>query len=850
MPAGNQPLPSRLALASATLVRKASWASDVSTNLVRSASRMSVTMVEDAAAAADAVDEVSGGVESANDGGTDAHAAPARSSSVRWRAAGRSVLTAVRFSRIARQSRVEEEVEEDGEGADESEDDNDGFYSENEADWRGEEHVVRPFILPRVKVICFAIFDTAFTAMLQAIQQIPTMTLSLPPKVAHAYEMKSLSPPHAWLGAWQHLRTVGFSGLFCAFKPFALADIVGRVSAAAPRILYEAYTDSTVTPAQAQLMKVFGTFVGLIPQMVLEIVWARMAVVGGAKYASLGVGLRTVLAGPWVTNIALFGVPWYSVLIHFGASISTANRKLSMVFAYMPEGHPICAPRTFKEAVARTAREWRSSYSIKAVCKAVCRVMPATALGTCVGTCLFLPLFGSYTVWKMRIKSRLFTYEEQGLEQKLKRAADHVEGLRGRINVVSMRRAKPRTKLVRTATAVIKTEVAKGLSQKQDKLEKRLRAHCTKALSGGLTFNVPTINVKRQDPLASLQSVATCVSLALASGRVRIRYLGESGVDLGGMRRDYLDAVAKAISQSDLFEAGPDGGLLPKRQTEAQGSWRNQLFAVGRLLGLAIGSKTPLDVGFSRCLYKLLLDEKITAADLARIDPDFYKHRVAALLRPGGVAATEAALGDKLTFVGATLDTSAKEDELVEGGRNMQVTEENKESYVELLVEHYLLGRCRSELAVFVSGFHDVVPPKVLHSKVQDDRLRAIELELIVAGLPCINMDDWREHTLHEKPEKFAQLYSSFWEVIASMDTVDRAKVISFTCGSGRLPVGGFAAMKPQFNIRVSTVESTEHWPSSHTCFNQLCLPLYTSKEQLEERLRHAIDSTAGFGFL
>jgi len=37
--------------------------------------------------------------------------------------------------------------------------------------------------------------------------------------------------------------------------------------------------------------------------------------------------------------------------------------------------------------------------------------------------------------------------------------------------------------------------------------------------------------------------------------------------------------------------------------------------------------------------------------------------------------------------------------------------------------------------------------------------------------------------------------------------------------------------------------------PQGHTCFNQLDLPEYPSKEILNERLMWAIKETAGFGF-
>jgi hypothetical protein len=43
----------------------------------------------------------------------------------------------------------------------------------------------------------------------------------------------------------------------------------------------------------------------------------------------------------------------------------------------------------------------------------------------------------------------------------------------------------------------------------------------------------------------------------------------------------------------------------------------------------------------SRMFYKVLLAEKITATDVARVDPQFAKHRIAAVLAEGGVAEVE-----------------------------------------------------------------------------------------------------------------------------------------------------------------------------------------------------------------
>jgi hypothetical protein len=40
----------------------------------------------------------------------------------------------------------------------------------------------------------------------------------------------------------------------------------------------------------------------------------------------------------------------------------------------------------------------------------------------------------------------------------------------------------------------------------------------------------------------------------------------------------------------------------------------------------------------------------------------------------------------------------------------------------------------------------------------------------------------------------------------------------------------------------------TDRLPTSHTCFNILLLPDYSSKEKLKERLAVAIENAQGFG--
>jgi len=235
-----------------------------------------------------------------------------------------------------------------------------------------------------------------------------------------------------------------------------------------------------------------------------------------------------------------------------------------------------------------------------------------------------------------------------------------------------------------------------------------------------------------------------------------------------------------------------------------------------------------------------------------RIDPGFFKFRLKPLLEDDGVAAMEAVTCDNLYFVGlanqndvAAGGGNPEGDELVAGGRKKRVTEKNKKRYVRLLTEHFLVGHCRRELSYLAQGFFDLIPKSVLHvldsPQASSRRLSALDLELLVCGIPTIDLKEWRENvegtlsdghvketkelakTLNEETDKeklgdlLGYLFSVetllcwFWEIVSEMDTSTQTKLLAFACGTGRLPVDGFRALKPEFRVEVATSEPAEN---------------------------------------
>lgn len=84
-----------------------------------------------------------------------------------------------------------------------------------------------------------------------------------------------------------------------------------------------------------------------------------------------------------------------------------------------------------------------------------------------------------------------------------------------------------------------------------------------------------------------------------------------------------------------------------------------------------------------------------------------------------------------------------------------------------------------------------------------------------------------------------------FWRWMERVSEGRRHDLVRFVCGSGRLPATG------QLSLAIHALgEDEDRLPVSHTCFNTLMLPRYTSLDQLHERLSFAIDERCARGLV
>jgi E3 ubiquitin-protein ligase HUWE1 len=234
---------------------------------------------------------------------------------------------------------------------------------------------------------------------------------------------------------------------------------------------------------------------------------------------------------------------------------------------------------------------------------------------------------------------------------------------------------------------------------------------------------------------------------------------------------------------------------------------------IGRIIGKALYEGRLLDCYFSRAVYKRILGKPVSVKDMESFDPDYYKSLVWMLENDITDIITETfSVEDDEFGVTTVVD-------LIENGRNIPVTEENKHEYVRLIVEHKLLSSVKEQMESFLKGFHDIIPEDLI--AIFNEQ----ELELLISGLPDIDVDDWKSNTEYHNYTAASQQIQWFWRAVRSFDKEERAKLLQFVTGTSKVPLNGFKELEGmngvnRFNIH-RDYGHKERLPSSHTCFNR-----------------------------
>lgn len=329
--------------------------------------------------------------------------------------------------------------------------------------------------------------------------------------------------------------------------------------------------------------------------------------------------------------------------------------------------------------------------------------------------------------------------------------------------------------------------------------------------------------------------------------RFYIVFEGEEGQDAGGLLREWYTIVSREIFNAmyALFTTSPGDRVtyMINPASHCNSNHLSYFKFVGRIIAKAVYDNKLLECYFTRSFYKHILGKPVKYTDMESEDYAFYQGLV--FLLEHGVRA----LGYELTFSVEVQEFGVTEvRDLKPGGRHIPVTEETTQEYVRLVCQEKMTGAIRRQLNAFLEGFYEIIPKRLIGIFNEQ------ELELLISGLPSIDVDDLRAHTEYHKYQATSLQVQWFWRALRSLDQADRAKFLQFVTGTSKVPLQGFAALEgmngaQRFQIHRDD-RSTDRLPSAHTCFNQLDLPAYETYDKLRTMLLKAIqECTEGFGF-
>lgn len=121
--------------------------------------------------------------------------------------------------------------------------------------------------------------------------------------------------------------------------------------------------------------------------------------------------------------------------------------------------------------------------------------------------------------------------------------------------------------------------------------------------------------------------------------------------------------------------------------------------------------------------------------------------------------------------------------ELIPNGCNIKVTDENKVEYVRLICMHKMTYAIRSQIETFLDGFYELVPADLISI------FSPTELELLLCGLPDIDLEDLMRNTEYRRYTEGDQTIVWFWEVLHGFSQEELARFVQFVTGTSKVHI-------------------------------------------------------------
>lgn len=344
-----------------------------------------------------------------------------------------------------------------------------------------------------------------------------------------------------------------------------------------------------------------------------------------------------------------------------------------------------------------------------------------------------------------------------------------------------------------------------------------------------------------------------------SSSILEVEYFEEVGTGLGPTL-EFYSLVSQEFARRDLKiwrDADPSGpghfvhhptGLYPSplgsdEMVPNGGHKRTHILRiVGQFVAKAMLDSRIVDMSFNKVFLKQVLGLPVpaTLTTLKMVDSRLAD----SLQKLQKLASNESVTSIDDLALDFTLP--GYDIELMPGGRDISVTAQNVQQYVDLIVDAIVGKGSFLQVQAFREGFSRVFPISDLQAfSVQ-------ELSMLLGN----SEEDWSVETLSEsiKADHGFSIESrairDLIDLISAYKSNERRSFLQFITGSPKLPIGGFRGLNPPLTVvrkpHEPPLKADDYLPSVMTCVNYLKLPEYSSKDSMREKLRVAMQEGVG----
>ncbi len=334
---------------------------------------------------------------------------------------------------------------------------------------------------------------------------------------------------------------------------------------------------------------------------------------------------------------------------------------------------------------------------------------------------------------------------------------------------------------------------------------------------------------------------------------LKINFIGEVSYDAGGIIREWFTTIFQTLESEKLklflvSDTNEFSYIVNPFLSHKQDNFDYFIF-IGQLIVKALFENITVNICFNKLIYKMILQEEINFKDLVFIDNPLYSSLK-------NLKENEL-LEDPQFIKDLSMYYCVEIKDVYNHMHSLELQKKGRETLV-LDIDDFINKRIKFMIGIYEpfikiirETIYNYIPQNIISNFTSD------EFELILNGRPYIDIEEWKIFTDYKAPyDANHYIIIWFWEILSQLSQKELSNLLLFSTGSGRVPLGGFAALESnRGNIARFTIESIpyikgrKNFIKAHTCFNRLDIPLFLLKKDLIDAIKFVSNNEIlGFG--